>query len=321
MENKLHPETVAMLASPQMRLGHYLWHRSRNVWTTLTPTQRASFEQKFGWKPPRPGLGMDGKPIVTHGLGPGLDFLFMHREMIKMVNDIQDKHDWPRVTGWDEPPAVGDAMFPVPTELPDLNGKNDVKWQKGIDDWNARWEGMQFDSLSEMGTFLEYGLHALMHERFATLGPSGMYRMNPPVGGSWPTPDARWDVPEYNTLHDPYAAHVHPTFWSIHCWIDGLIDEWIAKKGPVDWTGAWTGPMDHDSDAGGTDNGHGDHDQGGASPGGSTGGRGGEPEGHDQPPDHAMIAPKVVVKPCCVGNGGSAGAESAGTNGAGAIGA
>lgn len=246
MHNSLMPETIAVLAGRPMRLGHYLWHRSRDVWTLLTPAQQLAFERKFGWKPP-PSLTADRRPIFTHP-GPGRDFLYMHRRMIQHVNHLQHCHDGHPPRGFERPPPVGDLHYPVPPRPPGLDGKNDVFWQLMIDRFNDRWSSDGFATISEFGTYVEYGIHAAMHERFCD--QPDRERTDPPLGDSWPMPGSRWDAPGYDYLLDMYAAHVNPVFWSIHVWIDSYIDAWEARRGRIDWAGAWEGPMDHSHPSG-----------------------------------------------------------------------
>ncbi|MCC6678694.1 MAG: hypothetical protein IT436_16295 [Phycisphaerales bacterium] len=241
MHNALMPETLDHLASRPMRLGHYLWHRSRDVWHRLTPDQQREFKTRFGWEPP-PSLTRGGRPIYDHP-GPGRDFLYMHREMIRHVNYLQVRHGGQPVRGWPEPPEAGNPHYPVAPEPRGLRGKRDADWAASIEDFRDRWARDDFRSISELGAYVEYGIHAAMHERFCIQPESE--RLDPPVGGHWPEPGSEWDAIEYDYLLDPYAAHVNPLFWSIHGWIDGLIDAWESRRGPVDWSGAWDGPMHH----------------------------------------------------------------------------
>lgn len=93
-----------MLASPPMRAYHHLWHLVRNEqrWNELPPSERQELVD-LDWTPPR----FEQQP------GSGLDFLFMHREMIKMVNEHlyhSGDPNYLHVEGWN----------PIPYEHNDL---------------------------------------------------------------------------------------------------------------------------------------------------------------------------------------------------------
>src|SRR3954467_9869332 len=74
---------LEMLASREHRLLHSIWHGSRNMWLGLKDSERAEITE-LGWAPPR-ASSTDSGPIINNGSGE--DFLFMHRQMIMMVNE------------------------------------------------------------------------------------------------------------------------------------------------------------------------------------------------------------------------------------------
>lgn len=243
--NALVPQVVSMLSSGHMRMAHYLWHHSRDVWNIIGPERQKRFITQFKWAPPRPGLDRNGVPILDddRGVGPGLDFLFSHRHMLNQVSAMQARFGGKPLVGWDAPPRAGDPRFPVSPFPLGLPGKDDQLWNALIDDFENRRNDGSFRSLSHLGSFLEYRLHNAMHQRFAT--PPVLERLDPPLSANWPKPDARFNDPSYDYLADQYAAHVNPYFWLIHVWIDGLIDEWEAEHGPTNTSDVWIGPMEH----------------------------------------------------------------------------
>lgn len=243
--NALVPQVVAMLSSRHMRMSHYLWHHARDMWNVIGSARQQRFIQRFEWFPPRPGLDRNGVPIMDDedGVGPGLDFLFAHRHMLRQVNAMQTRFGGAPLVGWDAPPRAGDQRFPVSPFPLGMRGKDDRVWERLIDDFESRRRSGGFRSLSHLGSYIEYGLHNAMHERFAT--PPVIERLDPPLSAGWPEPDPRFHHPSYDYLADQYAAHVNPYFWLIHVWIDGLIEEWEAAHGPTNTDQVWLGPMAH----------------------------------------------------------------------------
>ena len=69
------PPVKEKLASERRRMYHALWHfvRNRESWEGLTDAER---EELKDWTPPR----FEREP------SGGIDFLYMHRQMILMVN-------------------------------------------------------------------------------------------------------------------------------------------------------------------------------------------------------------------------------------------
>jgi hypothetical protein len=99
-------------------------------------------------------------------------------------------------------------------------------------------------TLDELGTRLEYGIHAAMHERFGGYGSNNMLRTREP--DPFTAVDPKWNDPAYDSLLDAYSAHVHPWFWKIHGWIDAQIGGWEAATGKTaDFSDCWMGPMPH----------------------------------------------------------------------------
>ncbi|MFG1702627.1 hypothetical protein ACFLIM_05485 [Nonomuraea sp. M3C6] len=247
---------IEAMADRAVRLHHMLWHASRDRWERLTEAERKVFRD-HGWEPPRPSLTADSQ--VEFGNGSGEDFLFMHREMIRTVNEILAEladplH--PRVVGWPAIPAAEDEQFPVPPPftVPGSVATTDAiqraKSAETLERLRER-EAQVTDpvvlrgmTLGRLGAFIEFRIHNTLHMRWAAEMPG--YR----PGGSSFDVDPRWDVPSYDWLADTYSSHVNPIFWRLHGWVDARIDDWMRANevtGPVPWSfdPPWTGPGDH----------------------------------------------------------------------------
>lgn len=244
----LHPATLRHLISPHMRLGHLLWHAVRERWAQLPCEHQDEYSRRWPhWVPPRPSLDAGGRVIFDNGAG--LDFLYAHRRMIDHINGLQRANGAASVVGWASPPAVDDRAHPVPRGplLPDLvyRSKQDRIWTAFLREaqrYTADGYLRSID-LAVLGTQIEYGIHAAMHERFGGLTAVGLrlsqFDLVRPI-------ESKWDGPEYDTLLDFYSAHVHPWFWRIHVWVDDRITDWERANGTLaDFTGAWEGPMRH----------------------------------------------------------------------------
>lgn len=80
--------------------------------------------------------------------------------------------------------------------------------------------------LGQLGNLVEWSIHGWMHNRW---GDTILDEAGQPVGRSTLFDiDPTWDDPKNDDLFDFYSAHVHPTFWRLHGWIDDRIDAWAA---------------------------------------------------------------------------------------------
>ncbi len=238
-------EVIKELAKRSYRMEHLLWHMLRDHWERLKPDAKRQFAVSFPaeWIPPSPTL--DHTARVIYGRRAGRDFLFMHRGMIRHVDALLQGHGGSRVRGWSAPPQVGDCTYEVPRDRAltprRYPAKDAAVWQGFLD------AAKQFTcsrylagvTIDDLGTQIEFGIHAAMHERFGGWGVP-RYRLDfegiPPI----------YDDPKYDTLFDAYSAHVHPWFWKIHGWIDARIYDWeMANATKLTGIEPWLGPMAH----------------------------------------------------------------------------
>jgi len=230
------PMTVkTYLASTDIRAYHHYWHLVRNqeFWeNALTKDERLEFTQQ-GWQAPR----------FDYQVESGLDFLYMHRQMItvidQMLSHIGDAV-WTKVEGWNPIPwSDTDPLWPVPIGIDptgaDLEPETrDARSQAQITRMqqlvtnlfeNDNWLRQQ--TLDQLGYYLEWTIHGWMHLRWS--GP----RPNNPNSAD-PTND--W-------LFRPWSSHVNKYFWKLHGWIDERITAWENATGrKADFSAAWSGP-------------------------------------------------------------------------------
>ena len=247
-------QVVNKMAQRDHRFHHYLWHRVRNSWLRLKESERQAVRDiNPAWEPPRPARDQAGNPVRDNDSGE--DFLFMHREMIALVNEILaavGDAAYPRVEGWTRVPPPGDADYPVP-EFPG-SGLEEIKSAEYFDEFIAPWETQYTDpdhlrsvSLGQLGSDIEFTIHNDLHMRWAAPSPVG-YR---PTTALTQGIGAQWDAPAYDYLGDSYASHVNPVFWKLHGWVDDRIEGWKRANGvagEIEWTGTWVGPAAHAHD-------------------------------------------------------------------------
>jgi len=248
---KLPQPVISEMAQRRHRFHHYLWHRLRNSWPHLTERERQAVRDiNPVWVPPRPALDVTRRPARDNGSGE--DFLFMHRQMIALVNDILARVNdpaYPRVEGWRHVPPPGDADYPAP-EFPD-SGLEEVKSARYFEQFISPWERRYTDpvylrsvTLGQLGSDMEFTIHNDLHLRWAAPSPVG-YRASTAFSVEI---DPQWDAPVYDYLGDTYASHVNPIFWKIHGWVDDRIEDWKRARsisGEIKWTGTWVGPTAH----------------------------------------------------------------------------
>lgn len=239
------PEAVtSVFASRSHRLHHALWHGLRDLWNSGAISDKA--KQAIGdlkWSPPRASikwLAGGWMPETTNGCG--VDFLYMHREMIAEFNKEMTKAGASPDIGWTVVPEPGsDSAIEVPPEweMP-VNLKflqrrfavvksDDFYWSR------LRWWDRSFHdhaylrtlSLGQLGSLLETSIHNDMHMRWAETPTDPETGIQLPLGRGETDIDPKWDSPVYDFLGETYSSHVNPIFWRLHKWVDAIIDEWF----------------------------------------------------------------------------------------------
>lgn len=244
-----HPALRRAMAARSVRAVHLRWHLIRERWERMSELHRSAFLEKFGkaWEP-NPSLDAARRPILRNG--SGRDFLYMHRLMVRGAEELLARIGAAPLKTWAELPRSDDADYPPLLSwncpVSSYPSKDPVVWDGVVAETEEllgddRLRSMEID---ELGSRLEYGVHNAMHHRYGGFSP-GLGLRSVPRGDFDPV-DPKWDDERYDSLLDPYSAHVNPMFWSVHLWVDRQIDRWEAATGrEADWTGAWTGPGHH----------------------------------------------------------------------------
>lgn len=237
----LPPAVLEMMASREHRLLHSIWHGTRNLWLSLEDGQRASITE-LGWAPPRASAKASG-PIINNGSGE--DFLFMHRQMIIMVNETAKAAGAQPIKGWINipPPSseTNDDGFQIPPVWIDDSDplsnrriaalKTDVYYWSRMRWWDREYKNPQFLrqlKLGELGSLLEYTIHNDMHMRWSSVPRDPETGEPVPSGRADWDVSAKWDNPVYDFLGEFYSSHVNPVFWRLHGWIDDRVNDWYA---------------------------------------------------------------------------------------------
>jgi hypothetical protein len=223
------------LAARAMREHHHLWHLARRsdlASLPLDPWEQAELA-KPEWRAPR-FQGDDGA---------GLDFLGMHREMIKQVDGILATAvdaNWPRVVGWSPIPfQASDTDWPMPPAWPGMPSflaapksvTSATQQRNAVNQGYRNANALRSVSLDQLGSIIEGNIHNWMHLRWAAR----------------PIVDVDGVDPANDYLAAPWSSHVNPVFWKLHGWIDDTIKAWEqANNAIADLSGAWSGPSVHD---------------------------------------------------------------------------
>jgi hypothetical protein len=129
-----------------------------------------------------PHPARDSAGELIRGKGAGKDFLYMHRQMVLHVNEMLNDLGQPAISAWVSPPRFDDKAFPPAMDyrLPDsmYRSKDDKVWTEMIASSAEalRPENLRRVTIDELGTDIEYGIHAGMHERFGAYSTSGKLR-------------------------------------------------------------------------------------------------------------------------------------------------
>ena len=250
------------LASRLMRLHHFMWHTVRNTWYKVGENALARIQQDYPlWVPPRPSLiyPVWDKDTDRRGTrwatttGAGVDFIYMHRQMIRMLDE------WLAELGMKVVPWNGDSIpAPVPASYPPTRHekvpeawthpsarfstrlkqlKSDAFYYDQMSWWDRSYKDyshLKTLTLGELGARMEIDVHNSMHIRWSAQPINPQKREYAPGGrphDDIPITNEDWDSPLYDTLLDEYSSHMTRNFWRIHKWIDNRIHDWAEAHG------------------------------------------------------------------------------------------
>ena len=205
--------------------------RSEARWSAFSEAEQAQLTD-LGWKAP----SFDTMPNA------GIDFLYMHRRMIEMVDNMLDTigdTSYPKVAGWrDIPWEHDDPVWTMPPAWndPDPDTQDILKRTKSIaytefyrnrvarEFTNREW--LRSVSLDQLGSELGFSIHGWMHLHWST---------SPPADPNTSDSSNDW-------LGSPFSSHVNKHFWKLHGWIDDRISAWEDANGQIaDISNGWEG--------------------------------------------------------------------------------
>ena len=207
------PATIRTWSQNQLWGEHHLrWHIER-IWDRLSPGARAQFSLQ-GWSRANRQEGVAGN---------GIDFLMMHRAMLKILRS-QFPGDSSWFIGWLAPPTdPDDPIDPVPAST--LPRTFSTSMQQAIQRLTSDLNS--FASEDELGLYIETrfrpvpgdpanqspdmtsGIHNYMHGRFA-------------------------DSASAIDMGDPSVNLENARFWRLHGWIDQVWTNYRQLKGLSD---------------------------------------------------------------------------------------
>jgi hypothetical protein len=247
-----------MLSSHYHRLQHCFFHYVRNNWAGLTTQQQRDLTA-LNWGTPRAALSKatwDKRRTTLFWAtanGSGEDFLYFHRWMIQMVDEMLAAKGKGPIEPWSDkdaiPPPLGgcpDEQVPEflpsfedpgggkPVEVPWLRlrvkqmKEPDFFWSK-LNWWSQEYRDhahLKTLTLGELGSRLESGVHNQMHIRWSAYPTNGWKLIRDESDFR-----DKWNDPGYDTLFDEYSSHVGPFFFRLHKWIDNRIEDWAEAHG------------------------------------------------------------------------------------------
>lgn len=251
------------IASREHRLQHSLWHSVRGG---LEKADDKQVITAFGtdWSKNHPLCPPPNDNANSRSYNPvGEDFLYMHREMIHMLQTEFINKKLKCVKGWQNINEIDSPKWKPPGALAGAKSPQALVMFKNWDKYFQDPNNLKQISLSQLGWAIEFTIHNNLHMRFANDRPALAFRgakpdedgAQIPYDGSFPK-NWKYDDPRYNWLADPYSAAVNPVFWKIHGYVDHLIDLWLEAnryksisadcRGASDcyqWRGIWTGSI------------------------------------------------------------------------------
>lgn len=255
-------QALANLASERTRMYHALWHmvRSKEAWDGLQDQERAPLVEQ-GWTPPR----FEGEP------GAGIDFLFMHRRMIEMVNawavlpaepgsdhgghgghgghgahgdqggqagGAQEHQHKPAqfVSGWCEVPwDHSDPVWPMPVvDLSDPELAAAMGGDAAVAAF-ARAKDPAITARYQQRCLERYNNRVWLRTvSLDALGTEMEFSIHGWFHMHWspkPPPNPNTLDVHNDWLGSPFSSHVNKHFWKLHGWIDDRIKSWEDANG------------------------------------------------------------------------------------------
>lgn len=241
-----------MLASPEHRLHHQLWHASRDQWSTLSESKKDALRE-INWQPGSKMKERSSSGPDMYSDGSGEDFLFMHRQMIAHVRSMQSITSWRilpdrlALASFDVGFKASQVGNPDGFALPDAwiieGDPRTTHWLHDLrrnSTFYARfrfWEAQYTDptylsrvTLGELGARIEWTIHNWMHMRWTSITRDPDDGTPLPKGRDALDFNEKWFKPNYDFLGETFSSHVNPIFWRLHGWVDDRIEDWYRAQ-------------------------------------------------------------------------------------------
>ncbi len=209
MADPLMPQEIrAFLDQQNWNTHHLRWHVERR-WDTLSASARQWARQQ-GWQRVAP---QEGAP------GNGLDFLAMHRVMIRQLRERFPRHA-SLFDGWDVPPTdPDDPANPVP-------GGGSPEFERNMADAVRRLHEQlnTFASDDALGNYIQTRSRPTPGNPFR-LDPDPSAGIHNYLHGRFADPDSDVD------MGNPERNLGNQIFWRLHGWIDNRWSEYREVRG------------------------------------------------------------------------------------------
>jgi hypothetical protein len=245
----LNPAFLAWLVAPEHRLAHQLWHVSRDKWHRLSDDRRNAL-RGLGWQPGPANMERDSRGRHKDSNGSGVDFLFMHRQMLSVARSLDAPPSWAALP-LPQPPVEcnrrgfaryydnhdGRSVPPAWLAPEDENYSAGVAAIKSAETFYSNfqvWESHYRDpqylaqlTLGQFGSELELTMHDWLHMCWASVPRDPANGFPVPMARDSVDFSERWFGADNDFLGDPFSSHVNPLFWGFHGWIDDRIEDWF----------------------------------------------------------------------------------------------
>lgn len=234
------------LASPDHREWHYQWHQTFK--TPATPGNEWSRLRSWG-------LAKAGEDAAAYAdrmaRFPGESFLFMHRQMIRMLQQEMTALGLPCVAPWASVPEKAlDPVWPIPQAVGADDEDQEIfdSQMRALRAEAAKFENPEFlksVDLNQLGQRLQGSLHIMLH----TVYQNREEQRARDCAGTEET------SPTCDDMGSNRSSQVNIYFWKLHGYVDGLLGRWLelhgyreiavrceGRPGCYEWKGAFLGP-------------------------------------------------------------------------------
>lgn len=222
------------------RRAHQAWHQVRDIWDDPQYTWFRNYvSSNYPDLTLSPKHSGGASEIADPTNLKGVDFLWMHGNMVRELNDRLKEQGLPPFVGWKVLPRPGSTLFP-------MGAGNEANWSL-LEEWEAVLQEdemvQSIGTLNRYGFYLEITIHNQMHISYSQ---ARRYNFEiSPFDDFSAIPSSVLDTLQYDPqnpdavedyLGNSLGSAVNPVFWKLHGWIEDRLLDYLRLHPEVCFT-------------------------------------------------------------------------------------